>query len=508
MKKSEKIILRNKISDILTQRWNDKPSSKTKATVHVGPTNSGKTFSAIQSLKSGTYLAPLRLLSWEVADKLNENGVPCSLVTGEEINEVPDARVVSSTIEMFNVHSYYDTVVVDECQMLADRQRGWAWTRAIAFAKTDNLHLIVAPHAIDLLTRLLKKLDYEYDVNEYTRLSELKIGKICDVNDPPEQTVFVSFSRKGVLTLKNFFESKGYKVSVIYGALPPDVRKRQAARFRDGETQVCVSTDAIGMGLNLPATTVCFTQMYKFDGEGERLLFPEEVLQIGGRAGRHKNTGYVTASNAADLSTLRELFRQTPRKIDRCYVAPELEDLEVIDGNLYTKLTRWEYLNAIPENLTDIFKLTDLSDQKTMASMLGRHENSLSLEEAFTLVKTPASKMTYDYWQNCVNKIANRQPLEMPINKNNKIKSGRQLERAETLIEQCEIYCWLSNRHQFREFGQGRDSVVEEKNKLSSLIDDALLRKIDTAARCAACKKKLPVSHKFNKCDKCYWSQY
>ena len=54
---------------------------------YLGPTNSGKTYHALNSLmaaKSGVYLAPLRLLAMEVRDKLMSAGVPCNLITGEE----------------------------------------------------------------------------------------------------------------------------------------------------------------------------------------------------------------------------------------------------------------------------------------------------------------------------------------------------------------------------------------------------------------------------------------
>lgn len=52
---------------------------------HMGPTNSGKTKNALDALakaECGVYLAPLRLLAWEVSDALNERGAVCNLRTG------------------------------------------------------------------------------------------------------------------------------------------------------------------------------------------------------------------------------------------------------------------------------------------------------------------------------------------------------------------------------------------------------------------------------------------
>lgn len=60
---------------------------------------------------------------------------------------------------------------------------------------------------------------------------------------------------------------------MIYGSLPPEIRRRQMNMFNSGETKVVVSTDAIGMGLNLPVRRIVFLEMDKFDGNERRPLF-------------------------------------------------------------------------------------------------------------------------------------------------------------------------------------------------------------------------------------------
>ncbi|MDE7243658.1 MAG: hypothetical protein K2O18_06750, partial [Oscillospiraceae bacterium] len=103
--------------------------------LHVGETNSGKTYHALQALKNapnGVYLGPLRLLALEVFDRLNLDGCPCTLLTGEEYEPLPFARHTASTIELCDCGQIYDTAVIDEAQMIADPSRGAAWTRAPA----------------------------------------------------------------------------------------------------------------------------------------------------------------------------------------------------------------------------------------------------------------------------------------------------------------------------------------------------------------------------------------
>lgn len=501
--------LRNKVTDLFNNRWENKGNYQTKVIIHIGPTNSGKTRSAIESFKksSGTYLAPLRLLAWEVADKLNEEGCPCSLLTGEEIHELKDAKVISSTIEMFNSDIFYDTIVIDECQMLADKQRGWAWTRAIAFAKTNNLHIIIAPYAKNLLLKLLNKLNYEYEIKEYKRFSELKIDEtICKLHKPPANTIFVTFSRISALTLKNFFENLGHDVSVIYGALPPDVRRKQANRFISGETKICVATDAIGMGMNLPAKMICFTQMEKYDGEQYRYLLPEEVMQIAGRAGRYKEPGSITVVQKKDLKVLSKLFNSNIETPNHCYLSPEKEDLSILEGRIYEKLCKWEKLNAIPDHLSDIFKLADLTPQKTLANMLKEdHEEFIGFDKIFTLVKAPASKFTYVYWKNCINSIVNKSILPLPSKNLPRKSSATSLEEAEILVEKCEIYLWIANRKEFKQYVGNKNEVIEAKNYLSSLIDEILMKKIDASKKCSICRVKLPLFFRYNMCENCFY---
>ena len=79
------------------------------------------------------YCGPLKLLAVEVANKSNDRGTPCDLVTGEERKRAREdgepSEHVSCTVEMTDVTKRYEVAVIDEIQMCKDPQRGWAWTR-------------------------------------------------------------------------------------------------------------------------------------------------------------------------------------------------------------------------------------------------------------------------------------------------------------------------------------------------------------------------------------------
>ena len=144
--------------------------------LHYGPTNSGKTYQSIEALKkarSGVYLGPLRLLALEVFDTLNDAGVACSLLTGEESIEVPSAGITASTIEMLNTNRRYDVAVIDEAQLIANRDRGGAWTKAILAVNAKEVHLCFAPEALDFYKLLLHDCETDYEVVEHKRLTPL-----------------------------------------------------------------------------------------------------------------------------------------------------------------------------------------------------------------------------------------------------------------------------------------------------------------------------------------------
>ena len=161
--------------------WYPAARSMARAIVmHVGPTNSGKTHAAMGALKSarsGIYCGPLRLLAWEVHDRLNGEGVACNLLTGQERVEHDGARHAACTIEMAPLNAHVACAVLDEIQMLGSEQRGWAWTRALLGLQADELHVCGDDTAVDLVRRLCALTGDSLRVLRYERLSPLAVGR-------------------------------------------------------------------------------------------------------------------------------------------------------------------------------------------------------------------------------------------------------------------------------------------------------------------------------------------
>ncbi len=242
--------------------------------LHIGPTNSGKTYSALKSLaqaKSGAYAGPLRLLAHEVWERLNLGTVggldgeskKCNLLTGEERRIVdPDAGLLSCTVEMIPLGgpvggTGYDVVVIDEIQMMGDSHRGGAWTKAVLGVRAKEVHLCGDETTVDLLTTLISSLGDTLTIHRYDRLTPLTVAEESlenDFNNVRPGDCIVTFSRSNIFAVKKLIEeTAGRKCAVVYGALPPETRAEQARDFNDenGIAEVLVASDAVGMGLNL-----------------------------------------------------------------------------------------------------------------------------------------------------------------------------------------------------------------------------------------------------------------
>jgi ATP-dependent RNA helicase SUPV3L1/SUV3 len=230
--------------------------------MHVGPTNSGKTYHALKRLEeveSGIYLGPLRLLAHEVYTRLNAKGKACALITGEEQRMPEGSRpdMFSCTVEMAPLNTKFDVAVIDEIQMINHRERGWAWTQAFLGLQAKEIHLCGEARTVPLMRELCALVGDKVHVHEYKRLTPLEIeprslgGRL---NRLEKGDCIVAFSVLGIHALRREVEKKtGKKCAIVYGSLPPETRAQQARLFNDPDNNYdfLVASDAIGMGLNL-----------------------------------------------------------------------------------------------------------------------------------------------------------------------------------------------------------------------------------------------------------------
>lgn len=320
--------------------------------LHVGPTNSGKTYHALKALeeaKTGVYAGPLRLLAHEVYSRFQAKGRRCALITGEE-QRIPDgdeSYFASCTVEMTPLNQRVDVAVIDEIQMIGDEERGWAWTQALLGVQAREIHLCGEERAVPLIQTICAKLGDEVVVHKYKRLSGLQPMQESlkgSFENLQKGDAVVSFSRVNLHTLKAGIEkATGKKCAIVYGALPPESRAQQAALFNDPDNDYdyLAASDAIGMGLNLEIKRVVFEAVAKHDGTKVRTLTLPELKQIGGRAGRFRTAAQAAQAPAAtptsSVSAGDLAFSPIPPapKMGQAGLVTTMEDvdLEVVHGS-------------------------------------------------------------------------------------------------------------------------------------------------------------------------------
>lgn len=473
--------------------------------LHIGPTNSGKTYHALERLKdasSGVYLGPLRLLALEVYERMKEYGTPCTMLTGQECIEEPDSRITASTIEMLDIDKEYEIAVVDEVQMVADELRGHSWTRAILGVRAKEIHLCMSPAAEEVVKHLIELGNGTYEVCRYERKTPLELEEkpITFPDDVQDGDALIVFSKKAVLNVAGRLESQGIVASVIYGSLPPEIRRRQMHLFNSGKTKVVVSTDAIGMGLNLPVRRIVFMEIEKYDGNTTRALDISEIKQIAGRAGRYGlyESGYVTAMDEQKLRFLKRQWNNEEQPIGHVSLGfPQV--LLTMDAPLDVVLQLWHDVKPsepfVKINVDDMLFL--YREAYKMRSYIADFDDKYVLYRMITCpidIKDPeVVRLWGEYCMNYTADISLEQPR--PFSR------YQGLQKYESYYKRLDLYYQMSMR-----LGKLIDSewLDNEREKTQDTIMQLLTKdKHEYILRCKYCGRILPVDSPFRVCSAC-----
>lgn len=486
-----------------------------KLTLHIGPTNSGKTYTAMQKLKNadtGYYLAPLRLLALEGYEDLRESGIHASLITGEEQLLDEDASHISSTIEMLNFEVDVDVCVIDEVQMIDDRDRGWAWANAIIGAPAKEIIMTGSPNIRDAIVKLAAYLGEELKIVEFERKNPLTLlNDPIRIDDVKDATAIIAFSRRDVLKLKQQF-SKNFNVSVVYGNLSPEVRRQEAKRFREGETQILIATDAIAMGMNLPIKTILFSDAQKFDGVTQRNLFPSEIHQISGRAGRFglHEEGFVGALNHDVLKVIKKNFYQEAKPIALPFkVMANLEHVKLV-ANILEEKSLHEILKFFVNNMefSGPFVATNLADMLEVSTMCDYYELDIVMKYHLSCAPlTLASPYIVSVFESYLVALEKKLPISynMPQLYGEYAHTSDELLRAEDMVKEISLYLWLSYR--FSDFFIDAQRARTARGILNSYIEKTLAQS-QLAGRCKLCNRVLPPSSPYAICQSCFKRNY
>lgn len=497
-------------------------SMSRRLTLYVGPTNSGKTYQALNILaqaETGYYLAPLRLLALEGQEELLKRGRLTSFLTGEERDIRLQATHLAATIEMMDISIPVDVAVIDEAQMLFDKDRGWAWTTAIFGVPAKHIVLTGAPSCIKMIETIAEHLEEPLEIIHCERFTEMEvISKPSKLNDIEPASAVIAFSRRDVLGLKAQLESVGKNVSVIYGNLSPEVRREEAKRFRSGESDVVVATDAIGMGLNLPIKTLLFWTTEKWDGQEHRELNSEEIRQIAGRAGRYGlyEKAFIGAFNQWSIKLIADsLKRPIPTQISHCQVMPGIALVEQIAKVLETH-TLSKILKFFRDKMLVKSPLLCSARMEAVIVLAERTDGFSHMLLSDRLIFSCAPVDIRDneivkYWQSWLNSYQKNQVARLTslpkkyTNTNSTAQSHNELEEAERLTKILTVYSWLSYR--FPSNFPDLENCDEQRLIVNQFIERSL-RKKGLRRLCQQCGKSLGPLYHYPTCETCYRSRH
>lgn len=387
--------------------------SRPKVKAILGPTNTGKTYYAMDRMlahTSGIIGFPLRLLARENYDKavskVGKSNV--ALVTGEEKIIPPYAKYFCCTVESMPLEREFSFLCVDEIQLAADPDRGYIFTDRILHSRGKEETVLLGAETI---RPLLQKILPDVIIETRPRLSTLSYIGVKKLTRLKPRSTIVAFSVPEVYKIAELIRTKKGGAAIVMGALSPRTRNSQVDLYQNGQVDYLIATDAIGMGLNMDIDHVAFASDSKFDGSIPRYLTAPEIAQIAGRAGRSSRNGtfgVIDESLKFDEDTIEQIethsffplknlwwrntdlnFSSVNKLIKSLDKAPPFNFMRkkvgALDAICFSHLSQLETIKAkigVKENLTLLWNICQIPDFSNTLS--GMHFSLL--EKTFELL--------------------------------------------------------------------------------------------------------------------------
>jgi len=439
----------------------------------LGPTNTGKTYMAIEKMlefNSGIFGLPLRLLAREVYDKCVKKigSEKVALITGEEKILPNSAQYFICTVESMPKDKVVDFVAVDEIQMCGDRERGHIFTDRLLNSRGELLTMFLGSQ---IMKNIISELVSEVEFIKQERLSKLTFNGHKKISRLQRKSALIAFSIEEVYALAELVRRQKGGAAVVMGSLSPKTRNSQVDLYQSGDVDYLVATDAIGMGINMDIEQISFSSLKKFDGKKTRRLRVTEISQIAGRAGRYKNDGVFGVTGDCknlepdeiervekhylhDVKTLywrnsNLSFQDEDSLINSLEKKPNNENLikisDSIDENVLRFLLKEKKINCSKNNLELLWECCQIPDFQKKE--YGHHIDLVT--KIFNFLTTKKNKIPNEYIKNQLkdlnkyhgnidmisNKISNVRTWSYVANKKNWVENSDYWIEASKNIE-------------------------------------------------------------------------
>ena len=456
---------------------------KNKISAVLGPTNTGKTFLAIEtmlSFDSGMIGFPLRLLAREVYDKVIKkvDTSKVALITGEEKIIPLNAKYFLCTVESLPIDKDLDFVGIDEIQMCSDHERGHIFTDRLLNLRGEKLTMFMGSNTIK---SIIGKLNDDIEFINKERFSKLSFSGHKKISRIERKSAIIAFSTEEVYAIAELIRRQKGGAAIVMGSLSPKTRNAQVSLYQSGDVDYLVATDAIGMGINMNLDNVYFSNLKKFDGKKIRKLNLYEVGQIAGRAGRYLNSGYFGITG--DCS---EISPDETEIIEK-HKFPEIQNIFWRNSNLKfnNKISLLKSLDEEP-NKNWLKKINECEDEKVLkyflkdAPNINIEDKSETLKILWECCQIPDFvKKTYGHHIQVVSKV-----FEFLTGKTKKIPNQYMKQQLASLdkldgnvdslsnrIANVRTWAYVSNKSNWVE---NQDYWIERSKNLEDKLSDRL----------------------------------
>ena len=418
-------------------------TNSSKIIALLGPTNTGKTYVAIEKMlefETGIFGLPLRLLAREVYDKcVTKVGLEkVALITGEEKIIPSTANYFICTVESMPKDKEVDFIAIDEIQMCADRERGHIFTERLLESRGTKLTMFLGSQIMaNIIDELIDNVEFEKK-ERYSKLSYSGIKKISKLD---RKVAIIAFSIEEVYAIAELVRRQKGGAAVIMGSLSPKTRNSQVGLYQSGDVDYLIATDAIGMGLNMDINEIYFSNLKKFDGKKTRRLNLIEMSQIAGRAGRYKNDGGFGTTGDCETLNSDEI-----EKIEK-HQLPDTKTIFWRNSKLnFENPTKLISSLELKPNQKNLLRTNDSLDESVLRFFLKKGANNIiyhkNLELLWECCQIPDfEKKAYGQHVNVIDKV-----FQFLSTRKNKIPSSFMKEQLKGLEKEHGNVDLLSHR--------------------------------------------------------------
>ncbi|XP_038696168.1 DExH-box ATP-dependent RNA helicase DExH10 isoform X2 [Tripterygium wilfordii] len=196
-------------------------------------------------------------------------------------------------------------------------------------------------------------------------------------------------------------------IAVHHSGLLPVIKELVELLFQEGLVKALFATETFAMGLNMPAKTVVFTSVKKWDGDSHRYMGSGEYIQMSGRAGRRgkdlRGICIIMVDEQMEMNTLKDMVLGKPAPLVSTFRLSYYSILNLMsraDGQftaehvIKNSFHQFQYEKALPDIDKKVSKLEEevvMLDASGEAEVADYHKLKLDLVQ---LEKKMMSEMT------------------------------------------------------------------------------------------------------------------